>query len=322
MSQFSHPEPADIPALLDLWNACLPNFPLSEQLLQQSIIDDPHYEREGCFIVRENEHIIGWVMSKSMRNAGSEVGRFQNRGGIGALCVHPERQRRGIGTQLIEQAENWLQQNGSPLTTLYFPHHLVCGVPIECEAALKLFRQRGLNQWHETYDLKRDLRDFQIPPQVLAALRENPDVEIRALKESESVQLMEFVLREFPGAWDYSTRDHFRHGGMPSDFIVAVEKGVIIGFCHTNDFHSTRLISSTHWHPLLGKNYGGLGPIGIAKAERKRGLGLALCAVAVDDLKKRGVESMCIDWTSLLDFYGKLGFTVWKTYLQGERQIG
>jgi predicted N-acetyltransferase YhbS len=68
---------------------------------------------------------------------------------------------------------------------------------------------------------------------------------------------------------------------------------------------------------LLGKFYGGLGPLGIAKAHRKRGLGLAIVALAVEDLKKRGVQRMCIDWTTLTDFYGKLGFEVWKRYRQG-----
>ena len=322
MTEFPHPNSSDIPALLDLWNACLPNFPLSDKLLRQSMLDDPYYERDGCFIARDKEQIIGWVMAKSMRRAGAEIGRFQNRGGIGALCVHPDFQRHGLGTQLLTRAENWLDKNGSPLTTLYFPHHLLCGVPVECEAALQLFRKRGLNQWHETYDLKRDLHDFQMPPQVLAALQNQPDVEIRPLQESESAPLMEFVLREFPGTWDYSTRDHFRHQGAASDFMVAVENGVVIGFCHTNDFRSARLISSTHWHGALGEKFGGLGPIGMAKSERKRGLGLALCAVAVEDLRARGVETMCIDWTGLIEFYSKLGFEVWKTYLQGERQIG
>ncbi|MBV9470986.1 MAG: hypothetical protein JOZ57_17250, partial [Abitibacteriaceae bacterium] len=66
---------------------------------------------------------------------------------------------------------------------------------------------------------------------------------------------------------------------------------------------------------------GGLGPVGMAAAHRKRGLGLAITAMAVWNLKQRGVRQMAIDWTSLVDFYGKLGFSVWKRYLQAEQKI-
>jgi hypothetical protein len=57
----------------------------------------------------------------------------------------------------------------------------------------------------------------------------------------------------------------------------------------------------------------------LGKAQRKRGLGLALTAIAVADLKKRGVEKMAIDWTNLIAFYEQLGFRVWKRYWQGEK---
>jgi ribosomal protein S18 acetylase RimI-like enzyme len=89
------------------------------------------------------QRIIGWVLCKSMQNAGPEIARFQGRGGIGALCVHPDVQRRGVGTQLLDAAEAHLRAHGSALSTLYFPHHLLPGIPTECEAAIALFRKRG-----------------------------------------------------------------------------------------------------------------------------------------------------------------------------------
>jgi predicted N-acetyltransferase YhbS len=103
--------------------------------------------------------------------------------------------------------------------------------------------------------------------------------------------------------------------------VIAMEDGEVIGFCHTADSRSQRLISSTYWHPLLGENFGGLGPIGVAKAQRKRGLGLALCAAAVENIRQRGATAMGIDWTTLVDFYGQLGFDVWKTYVQYDASL-
>ncbi len=323
---------ADIPALVQLWNAALgANWPMTPQLLRQTMQADPTYEESGNFIIREYSQgenasgegapIVAWLLCKSMENPPPQLARFQNMGGIGALCVHPNFQRRGLATQLLARAEEYLTARGSRLSTTYFPHHFLPGIPTDCAAALRFFRARGFEiASHESVDLKRDLSDFALPPRVLAAIEANPTVEIRPAQGGESDAIIEMVTREFPGGWPYTTAQHFARGDKASDVIIAVENGEVIGFCLTADFHSRWLLPGVYWHELLGEKYGGLGPIGIAKEHRKRGLGLALCAVAVQDLKNRGVETMAIDWTGLVDFYGALGFKVWKSYVSASKK--
>src|SRR6185503_11642144 len=133
------------------------DWPLTERLLRQTLEGDPYYEPDGNLVARAGDRIVGWVLCKSMRDAGPEVGRFQGRGGIGALCVHPGFQRQGIASQLLDRAEAHLRDNGSPLTTLYFPHHLLPGIPAESDAAVALFRKRGYTGFRECVDLARDL---------------------------------------------------------------------------------------------------------------------------------------------------------------------
>jgi ribosomal protein S18 acetylase RimI-like enzyme len=320
MIEYSHATRDDVPAIVELWNAALtPNFPLTQRLLRQTVAADPFYEAEATWVARDGERVVGYVLSKTMREAGPELGRFQGRGGIGALCVHPDFQRRGIGSALLDRAEEYLTAQGSPLTTLYYPHHLLPGIPDECIAARALFERRGYTGWRECADLMRELSDFEVPEKASRALESNPTVEIRPALAQESTSIIAMVAREFPGGWTYSTQSHFARGGKASDIIVAVENDEIIGFCHTADFNSSWLLPSTYWFPLLGEKYGGLGPLGIAKEHRKRGLGLALTALAVDDLKRRGVMRMAIDWTNLVAFYEQLGFRVWKRYWQSEK---
>jgi GNAT superfamily N-acetyltransferase len=320
--KLEHPAHRDIPSLAALWNASMgAGFPLTERLLRQTMEADPWYEADGCWVARQGADIIGWVLSKTMKAAGAEMGRFQGRGGIGALCVHPDYRRRGIATQLLNRAESFLRAGGSSPSTLYYPHHLLPGIPAECEAVITLFRQRGYTGFHECVDLWRDLRDYEIPYKARIASNANPTVALRPARTEERDAIIAMVEREFPGGWPYSTRGHFARGGAASDIIVAVERDEIIGFCHTADWRSPWLLPSTYWHPLLGERYGGLGPVGIAAAHRKRGLGLALCAVAVEDLRRRGVQRMAIDWTTLISFYEQLGFTVWKRYLQARQPV-
>lgn len=319
--EYSHATRKDVPEIVELWNAAFgSNWPLTERLLLQSVEGDPFYEAEGSWFARDGERVVGYILSKSMRDAGPELGRFQGRGGIGALCVHPEYQRRGIGSELLNRAEEYLTFHGSPVTTLYYPHHILPGIPEECATARQLFEERGYTGWHECADLTRDLSDYVVPDKVLRAIEQNPNVEIRPAREDESTPIVEMVAREFPGGWTYSTKSHFERGGKASDLILAVEDGEVIGFCHTADFHSNWLLPSTYWFPLLGEKFGGLGPVGLAKVHRKRGLGLALTALAVEDLKRRGVQKMAIDWTNLIAFYEQLGFQVWKKYRQCEKR--
>ncbi len=312
----------DIPQLVALWNTSFgAQWPLTEGLLRQTLQHDPFTEPEGQFVLRENHAIIGWALCKSNRLVGLELGRFQNRGGIGALCVHPDYQRRGYGTQLLRACEEHLQRNHSPLTTLYFPHHLLPGIPEDCAAAIAFFKSHGYSGFHPAVDLWRDLADYTIPHKATGAMQRNPTVELRRAREDEANRVLDFVSREFPGGWTYSTRNHFARGGQASDIVVAVENSEVIGFCHTTDWRNNWLLPNVYWHELLGEHFGGLGPIGIGHEHRKRGLGLALCAVAVDELKRAGVQKMAIDWTTLIDFYAQMGFTVWKTYLQAEKTI-
>ncbi len=318
MIRFEQAVESDTPALVALWNQSFgPQWPLTERLLRQTL-SDPWHEAPGHLVARESERVVGWVLCKSMKQAG-ELPRFQGRGGIGALCVHPDFRRQKIATQLLDGAESWLQSQGATPGTLYFPHHLLPGIPADCEAAIALFRARGYEGFNPCVDLWRALDDYQMPDKARAAIQANPDVELRPARAQESEALIEMVEREFPGGWPYSTRGHFKRGGAPTDIIVASEHGAIIGFCHTADWRSGWLLPSVYWHQLLGENYGGLGPIGIARAHRKRGLGLALCARAVEALKERGVTRMAIDWTTLVAFYEQMGFKVWKRYLQASK---
>jgi len=131
--------------------------------------------------------------------------------------------------------------------------------------------------------------------------------------------LLRFERREFRG-WEQSTR--FMIGCRETDHLIIVKRGRrIIGLLQTFSPRSRMRAANVVWERLLGEDVGGMGAVGIARNERGKGLGLALVAVASKVLKERGVGNAHIDWTGLVDFYGKLGYKPWREYWRGRKAL-
>ncbi len=317
-------EPSMTEQVIALWNRCVgDHYPMTERLFRQNVLGDPFAQREGNLVALEGNRVVGWVLARCLVEVPPELSSYRGHASIGALCVDPEHRGKGIARTLYERAEAFLKSCGAQrITVVHYPYHLTPGIPSEAPELKDFLERRGFGGWHETYDLRRSLDDYEFPPEVRQRWQEqNPQVEIRPAREGEQQAIVDFVAREFPGGWHYDTKRFFEKGGDPSDMVIAVERGEIIGFCHTFTPESIELRGSTHWFPLLRGRWGGLGPIGIAAAHRGRGLGLALLCYSVWHNKQRGVTDMVIDWTGLVDFYGRIGFKIWKRYWQGSKNL-
>jgi beta-N-acetylhexosaminidase len=54
--------------------------------------------------------------------------------------------------------------------------------------------------------------------------------------------------------------------------------------------------------------------VGVDKSARGKGVGLALLVKAMENMKERGVEGVCIDWVVIRGFYEILGFVPFWEY--------
>jgi predicted N-acetyltransferase YhbS len=159
---------------------------------------------------------------------------------------------------------------------------------------------------------------------VTAALRDSPETDVRPLARGEASALFAFLDATFPGRWRYTVAQFLAAGGSIGDVMGVVRRDTVAGFALLFHPESRCIGPSTAWAPAAGEavvRTGGLGPMGVAPALRRRGLGLALLDRAMRYLASRGVEEMVVDWTILLDFYGKLGFTPCRRYRHGERRL-
>jgi GNAT superfamily N-acetyltransferase len=311
--------------VLEVWNAALGDrFPLTRELFLQNAVHSPHFDPGGCLVARMagRGKAVGICLAKVAREPLGADGWLPDLGWISLLAVHPAHQRRGIGRALLERSERYLRDHGRHRVALGGdPDHFVPGVPTAGDAQA-FFAAMGYDLRGDAYDLRRSLLDYTTPPEVASTLAAHPDVEIRPLRSDDAPRLLAFLDDVFPGRWRYTIARFLDRGGPPGDVMGVVRRGAVNGFALLFRPRPGWMIGpSIAWARSVRGPAGGLGPMGLAPGLRGRGLGLALLDRSVRRLADLGMEEVVIDWTGLLEFYGRLGFTPWRHYRHGEKRL-
>ncbi len=314
--------PSRVQQVLTIWNAALgEQFPLSSELFLQNGVRDPHVRPEACWLATVLGHpdAVGLCLTKVVREPLGADGWLPQRGWVSLLAVHPAYRRCGIGTALLARAEQYLRAQRRIVITLGGdPNHFLPGVPAE-EGALAFFRAAGYVFVGDAYDLRRT-----VGPAALRRERTLPvehGVAVRALEPGDAPRLLTFLDEVFPGRWRYTVGRVLRHGGSIGDIMGVVSAGRVVGFAQLFHPDSRWIGPSIAWTRRPARRPGGIGPMGLAPSFRGRGLGLALLDRSVRHLARLGVDEVVVDWTVLLDFYGRLGFSIWRHYRHGEKQL-
>jgi GNAT superfamily N-acetyltransferase len=306
-----------------VWDAALGEaFPLREEVFIQNVVRNPHVDPAGFWVARvPGGPVAGVCLAKIAREPLGTDGFLPDRGWVSLLAVHPAFQRRGVGRRLLGRAEAYLRAQGRRLIELGGdPFHFFPGIPVSL-GALAFFAASGYRLGDDTYDLRRSLSGYETPPVVQAAAAAHPDVEIRPLRTGEEPALLAFLDGAFPGRWRYIIGRFLAAGGRIEDIMGVVRHRAVLGFAHLFHAGSLWIGPSIAW-AARNARAGGLGPMGLAPDCRRQGLGLALLDGAVRHLAALGMEDMVIDWTNLLAFYGRLGFSPWRHYRHGHKVLG
>ena len=313
-------DPGRIGEIVGVWNAAAGRvLPLREALFRQNTVLDPHFDAAGASLACDAPagRVVGCGIAKVAREPLGADGLCPDRGWLSFVAVHPDYQRRGVGTALVRTGEAFLRARGRPTAILGSdPAHFFPGVP-DATGAEEFFEAAGYALRGEAYDLHRSLDGYRTPEAVSAARAANPDVDVRPLTPADQDALLGFLDATFPGRWRYTVARFLRAGGPIGDLMGVIRRGAVLGFAMLFHPGSRWIGPSVAWSPSAG----GLGPMGLAPELRGRGLGQVLVDRSVVHLAALGVREMLIDWTILLDFYGKLGFVPCRRYRHGERRL-
>ena len=134
-------------------------------------------------------------------------------------------------------------------------------------------------------------------------------------------ELSGFLAKEFPGRWHREFQFwQSREDTRAAWWLTLKEAGEVLGFARV----ARQPQKSGAWRPgalRLGQGEcdSCLGPIGVAKAQRGRGTGRNMLALALASLKERGGARVCIDWTDALKFYAPLKYKILRRYWMATR---
>ncbi len=304
--------------LLGLWAECFgDDFPLDERLLSQQLALDT--DPRKLFITRaDDDSLSGALLAKRVARAplGGEAPSIGN---VSFIMVAQNHRRKGLGSRLFAEAAAWLGSSGAAEIRLgRDTYHLFPGMPTtgtqDYFAIAAFAAKQGFLPEREEFDLIADLSALDLDA-LAVGTRKPVGYSFVPYSRELDASMRLFFERNFPGRWYGEVLEALEAGMRSEDFFLAVDsEGAVRGFSRIYTEESTVLGPGLYWRKAMGKNPGGLGPIGIDQSLRGNGLGLALLHFCLGELKSRGVGTMVIDWTDLVGFYAKMGFAVWKAY--------
>lgn len=302
LQPFEPAERAYHDVLARLWSsACGSALAITPRLVAYNTRPSPSIAQAGCLAQRGGRP-VGFVLASAA--VGAPAG---TPGWIDALAVVPDFQRQGAGSRLLTWAEAWLREQGCAEILLGGSlRPFTPGLPGDLHHA-PFFERRGYITTGATWDVARRLRDYHTPASVPR------NVDVRPAGPDDEPALREFMERAFPGRWAWECDDELSRGGRISDYTLLWDGGRVEGFCQITFEDSPRPID--RFYPRrLPRPWGQAGPLGVSAERRGRGYGAAVIDGGLRRLQAAGVDGCVIDWTNLLELYGKFGFQPYREF--------
>lgn len=301
----------DFDVLIDLWQKQVPEqYAITAKLLESHTVGSPVFDLQASHWVIYADKLRGFICVK--KNASPELydGGNPLQAHIQALVF----ENFDYAKQLLDSAIETLKGKG--IQKIVFgqdSRHIFPGAPQDWPQLSQALTDVGFKTKEVQVDLQRDLATYEAPAGVMERLVE--PYSVRPCTAADLPALQQFFSHTFSGRWRHDVLEKWKLEG-PETIMALFDQTnqTIEGFALIQQEGCQLPIGGAVWHRSLGANWGGLGPIGVSEAVRGKGLGDALLAASLLELKQRGARETIIDWTTLIEFYGKHGFEPRRRY--------
>lgn len=295
----------DLEQIVRVWNDFFPpEFKVSPSLFAEKTINSDLFDWGASAVEMDGEDVLGFV---TVKKSAAQLYRGPDPDAVHLNSIAFK--SPAIGVDLLANVKQVLKNRGNSKLIFGTDNgHFFPGCPVNASQLVSFLMVEGFQSGGESVDLERDLTDYEFSFPV----PENS--EMRMLTEADKPSLARFFAETFPGRWRYDVEAKCLNSGIENCLFGLVIEGRVEGMALIQDAHQAGLIGGAVWNESLEENWGSLGPIGISEPVRGKGLGNALLGYALLELKRRGTARCIIDWTGLIEFYGKHGFKPTRRY--------
>lgn len=216
---------------------------------------------------------------------------------IAAIFVDKDSRGNGIGSKLLDKAEEHIRQQGNK-TAVLGGMVIYQGAPIAGDN-ISFFEKRGYQGEEITVNMAAKLADFDASkldiypaPDYIRFRYEKPEEHEKLLKAIESVE---------PNWVQYFSKPSPK-SRIKTLIAEDIRNGAIAGFV------TTEPNAATFEHD--GLITGSMGCVGVVPEYRRLGIGLRMVADGMQKLKEQRDQAVELTYIVLTDWYSRLGLTI------------
>ncbi|MFD1451357.1 GNAT family N-acetyltransferase [Oceanobacillus sojae] len=294
--------------VIKVWNQCLTKDPVSSNIFHKKILLDPNFDPELCLVAEnENGSVIGYCLGMVRKFPYEDRGMEPERAWIPVMFVHPDYQRKRIGSKLVKIIEEKFENLGKTNITLgaYSPNYFFPGPDKDAYiGSILFFESFGYETLGEAVGMDMVLYNFTIPEEIKGirdGLKKEHDIQVIPFSKKYTLSLIEFLKENFSGGWVRNVRETLEKFKGEERILLAIDQhSNIVGYCQ-------RAIDDLEGH---------FGPFGVSEKMRGKKIGSVLFYEMLWDMYSRGIYHVWLAWTNggAQRFYDRAGMKVMKRH--------
>ena len=284
---YRHYQPGDEIKIVQLWNQCLPFDPITDKRFRHLVLLDANFDPKGLCLAFNGDQLIGSLFALRRLLPMHETDLEPDNGWITFFFVHPEYQRQGVGTKLLEDGLSFLKRHDRKdvFFSSYAPNYILPGLDQEVyPEAYSFLQHHGFNRLYSPVAMDRSLVGYQMPAEIreLKKAREAEGYQFRFAEDRDLYLLIQFANHVFNPDWGRAIREGILQGLPMEHILVASYQDQIVGFS------------------LYG-GYEGVperfGPFGVDPKQQGTGLGKILLYECLQAMHAEGLHGAWFLWT-------------------------